>query len=119
MAMLNTEAKRKLLGTNIAKYRKQKNLSQNQLAELVDVSREHIAKARRLGLNLTIFPPTFIFLFLFYIFFINHKLPLLYRLENRTNLLFLLFFFYYSSLYIFNYFVCIGKTINKFNFIIF
>ena len=42
--MLNKEAKKKLLGSNIAKYRKQKNLSQNQLAEMVDVSREHIAK---------------------------------------------------------------------------
>ena len=54
--MLNIEAKRKLLGTNIAKYRKQKNLSQNQLAELVNVSREHIAKvetARRcISMNL-------------------------------------------------------------------
>ena len=56
IAMLNTEAKRKLLGTNIAKYRKQKNLSQNQLAELVDVSREHIAKVetakRNMSMNL-------------------------------------------------------------------
>lgn len=42
--MLNQEAKKKLLGNNIAKYRKQKGLSQNQLAELVNVSREHIAK---------------------------------------------------------------------------
>ena len=56
MVMLNTEAKRKLLGTNIAKYRKQKRLSQNQLAELVDVSREHIAKVetarRNMSMNL-------------------------------------------------------------------
>lgn len=31
-----------LLGQNIKKYREQKGLSQNQLAELVDLSREHI-----------------------------------------------------------------------------
>ena len=32
-----------LLGANIKKYRKQKKLSQNQLAEILDFSREHIA----------------------------------------------------------------------------
>lgn len=32
----------KNLGQNIKKYRKQKKLSQNQLAELVNLSREHI-----------------------------------------------------------------------------
>ena len=53
MAMLNTEAKRKLLGSNIAKYRKQKNLSQNQLAELVNVSREHIAKVETARRNMS------------------------------------------------------------------
>ena len=31
-------------GRNIAKYRKAKNLSQNALAEIMDISREHIAK---------------------------------------------------------------------------
>lgn len=31
-----------LLGQNIKKYREQKKLSQNQLAELVELSREHI-----------------------------------------------------------------------------
>ena len=31
-------------GKNIAKYRKTKNLSQNALAEILDISREHIAK---------------------------------------------------------------------------
>lgn len=31
-----------LLGQNIKKYREQKGLSQNQLAELVGLSREHI-----------------------------------------------------------------------------
>lgn len=33
----------KLLGKNLKYYRKEKKLSQNQLAELVDFSREHIA----------------------------------------------------------------------------
>ncbi len=32
----------KNLGQNIKKYREQKKLSQNQLAELVNLSREHI-----------------------------------------------------------------------------
>lgn len=32
-----------LLGQNIKKYRKAKNLSQNQLAEIIDLSREHLA----------------------------------------------------------------------------
>lgn len=31
-----------LLGKNIKKYREQRGLSQNQLAELVELSREHI-----------------------------------------------------------------------------
>lgn len=31
------------LGRNIKKYRKAKKLSQNQLAELIDMSREHLA----------------------------------------------------------------------------
>ena len=31
------------LGMNIKKYRKAKKLSQNQLAELIDLSREHLA----------------------------------------------------------------------------
>ena len=52
--MLNTEAKRKILGNNIANYRKQKLLSQNELAELADVSREHIAKIETAGRNLSI-----------------------------------------------------------------
>jgi transcriptional regulator with XRE-family HTH domain len=33
----------KSLGLNIKKYRKAKGLSQNQLAEMVDLSREHLA----------------------------------------------------------------------------
>ena len=56
MIMLNKNAKKKLLGSNIAKYRKQNNLTQNQLADLVDVSREHIAKVetarRNMSMNL-------------------------------------------------------------------
>ena len=32
-----------LLGKNIKKYRKQKKLSQNKLAEMCDLSREHLA----------------------------------------------------------------------------
>ena len=32
------------LGRNIFKYRKQKGLSQNQLAEQLSISREHLAK---------------------------------------------------------------------------
>ncbi len=54
--MFNIVEKRKLIGINIAKFRKQKMISQNQLAELVDVSREHIAKVetarRNLSMNL-------------------------------------------------------------------
>ena len=53
MFMLNKDAKKKLLGGNIAKYRKQKNISQNQLAELVDVSREHIAKVETAKRNMS------------------------------------------------------------------
>lgn len=32
-----------LLGQNIKKYRKEKKLSQNKLAEMIDLSREHLA----------------------------------------------------------------------------
>ena len=32
-----------LLGQNIKKYRKAKNFSQNKLAEMIDLSREHLA----------------------------------------------------------------------------
>ena len=42
--MTNEITKLKLLGKNIQKFRKLKNLSQNQLAELLDISREHLAK---------------------------------------------------------------------------
>ena len=41
--MQNVDMSRlKLLGQNIKKYRKQNKLSQNQLAELLDISREHL-----------------------------------------------------------------------------
>ena len=42
--MENENKKLKNFGRNIAKYRKQKNLTQNQLAELLDITREHLAK---------------------------------------------------------------------------
>jgi transcriptional regulator with XRE-family HTH domain len=42
--MTNETTKLILLAKNIKKYRKQKKLSQNQLAELLDTSREHLAK---------------------------------------------------------------------------
>lgn len=42
--MTNEATKLKSLANNIKKYRKQKGLSQNELAELLNISREHIAK---------------------------------------------------------------------------
>jgi len=42
--MMTETEKLKLLGKNIAKYRKAAGYSQNVLAELIDVSREHLAK---------------------------------------------------------------------------
>lgn len=42
--MDNENIKLKLFGKNIAKYRKERNLTQNKLAEMLDVSREHLAK---------------------------------------------------------------------------
>lgn len=42
--MTNETTKIQLIGKNIQKFRKNKNLSQNQLAELLDISREHLAK---------------------------------------------------------------------------
>ena len=54
--MFNIVEKRKLIGINIAKFRKQKMISQNQLAKLVNVSRGHIAKVetarRNMSMNL-------------------------------------------------------------------
>lgn len=40
----NHEHKYRQLGLNIAYYRKQKGLSQIQLAELVDISRTHMSR---------------------------------------------------------------------------
>ena len=42
--MISEEDKLQKFGKNIAKYRKMKHLSQNQLAEMLDISREHLAK---------------------------------------------------------------------------
>ena len=42
--MTNKITKLKILGNNIQQARKNKNLSQNELAEIVDISREHLAK---------------------------------------------------------------------------
>lgn len=42
--MLTKEEKIKIIGKNIAKYRKAKGLTQNQLSDILDVSREHLAK---------------------------------------------------------------------------
>ena len=42
--MVNENKKLLLLGRNIAKYRKLKGLTQNDLAEILDISREHLAK---------------------------------------------------------------------------
>lgn len=54
--MLKENNKLILLGKNIAKARKAKGLSQNQLAEMLDISREHLAKIetakRCLSINL-------------------------------------------------------------------
>ena len=42
--MTNEATKLTILGKNIQKARKAKGLSQNALAELLDISREHLAK---------------------------------------------------------------------------
>lgn len=42
--MFTEEEKLKKFGRNIAEQRKLKKLSQNQLAEMLDISREHLAK---------------------------------------------------------------------------
>ena len=42
--MTNKTTKLIMLGRNIRNARKAKNLSQNALAELLDISREHLAK---------------------------------------------------------------------------
>ncbi len=42
--MLQENEKLRLLGRNIARIRKEKGYSQNELSELLNVSREHLAK---------------------------------------------------------------------------
>lgn len=44
----------KFLGENIAKYRQQKKLSQEKLAELVDLSREYITRVERGQKNISL-----------------------------------------------------------------
>lgn len=63
--MKNLSIKTYLLGRNIAKTRKDSNLSQNELAELIDISREHLAKIETGRRNISI--------------------PLLFRLCEKLN----------------------------------
>lgn len=42
--MATNDKKLIMLGKNIQKYRKEKGWSQNVLAEILDISREHLAK---------------------------------------------------------------------------
>ncbi|MBQ8886843.1 MAG: helix-turn-helix transcriptional regulator [Candidatus Gastranaerophilales bacterium] len=42
--MMNELEKLQKFGRNVAKYRKLRKLTQNQFAELLDISREHLAK---------------------------------------------------------------------------
>ena len=54
--MTNEVTKLEKLGAKIRKLRKSKNLSQNELAEILDISREHLAKIetakRRISIKL-------------------------------------------------------------------
>ena len=54
--MTNETTKLKILGRNLFNARRAKGLSQNQLAEKLDISREHLAKLetgkRRISLKL-------------------------------------------------------------------
>lgn len=43
-----------ILGQNIAKYRKAKHISQEKLAELVDLSREYITRVERGQKNISL-----------------------------------------------------------------
>ena len=56
MHMDTEKEKLKLLGRNIAKYRKNLGYSQNKFVEIINISREHLAKIetgrRRLSLKL-------------------------------------------------------------------
>ena len=42
--MIYENEKLQYFGKNIAKFRKAKKLTQNQLADILDISREHLAK---------------------------------------------------------------------------
>ena len=59
--MTNETTKLKILGRNIFNARRAKGLSQNQLAERLDISREHLAKLetgkRRISLKLLFLLP--------------------------------------------------------------
>lgn len=44
----------KILGQNIAKYRQMKKLSQEKLAEMVDLSREYITRVERGQKNISL-----------------------------------------------------------------
>ena len=54
--MTNEATKLTILGKNIKKARNNKKLSQNKLAEMLDISREHLAKVetakRKISLSL-------------------------------------------------------------------
>lgn len=52
--MTNKITKLNLLGKNIQKFRKAQNLSQNELAELLDISREHLAKIETAKRNISL-----------------------------------------------------------------
>ncbi len=43
-----------ILGSNIAKFRKEKGLSQEKLAEMVDLSREYITRVERGQKNISL-----------------------------------------------------------------
>ncbi len=54
---MENEIKLQKFGRNIAKYRKAKGYTQNQLAEMLNISREHLAKietAKR-GISINLF----------------------------------------------------------------
>ena len=53
---MNYDDKRLIkLGKNVAKYRKLKNLSQNALADILDISREHLAKVETAKRGMSIY----------------------------------------------------------------
>ncbi len=52
--MVNEREKLILLGRNIAKFRKAAKLSQNELAEKLNISREHLAKIETAKRNVSL-----------------------------------------------------------------